>query len=220
MDGSTMHSGFKELDHFHWNTFQIIDIGTNIWQTWNVQDRVQEDSFTVRLLVQVWVSSFVCTFKFWWVLSRSQSFHFGFFGKSICQHRECFHFVAHLWYFPVYFLRNLFWPLGTVSIWQNWMRSSWVGYWRRGREYGGENRDVQLFKNLLCRLGEGGEGGTEVPLGVVGGRRLDAQNGDEIRWLPLVNWWIIGIAHKIMICRCIADHDWALSMLRTWDTKL
>ena len=59
-------------------------------------------------------------------------------------------------------------------------------------EYGGENRDVQLFKNLLCRLGEGGEGRTEVPLGVVGGRRLDAQNGDEIRWLPLVlmvNHW-------------------------------
>ena len=106
MDGSTMHSGFKELDHFHWNTFQIIDIGTNIWQTWNVQDRVQEDSFTVRLLVQVWVSSFVYSSKFWWVLSRSQSFHFGFFGKSICQHRECFHFVAHLWYFPVYFLMN------------------------------------------------------------------------------------------------------------------
>ena len=51
---------------------------------------------------------------------------------------------------------------------------------------------MQLFKNLLCRLGEGGEGGTEVPLGVVGGRRLDAQNGDEIRWLPLVlmvNHW-------------------------------
>ena len=46
---------------------------------------------------------------------------------------------------------------------------------------------MQLFKNLLCRLGEGGEGGTEVPLGVVGGRRLDAQNGDEIRWLPFVN---------------------------------
>ena len=44
-----------------------------------------------------------------------------------------------------------------------------------------------VFENLLCRLGEGGEGRTEVPLGVVGGRRLDAQNGDEIRWLPFVN---------------------------------
>ena len=46
---------------------------------------------------------------------------------------------------------------------------------------------MQLFKNLLCRLGEGGEGRTEVPLGVVGGGRLDAQNGDEIRWLAFVN---------------------------------